>query len=401
MNESPNVLVLLRYHAKGGKDRDFYSSKDEGTSHDFLNYVDTGSKDGVPKDYVAYAGNPEKSQGVFNEKGLLTQEGKKKLREELRSTDSIIWDMVISLSERFGEGKFVDWKECQELLSKVLPPFFKECRLSPENMECFAGLHENTDNRHIHLSFFEKRPDHIDTKTNKAVFRRKGKLPKGAIDSLLVNIERTLCEKEFSLKRESLALRHELESVGESLPDDLRRGLKMRRLLKKLYNELPKEKRGYASKEMQPHKAAIDAVSLLVLDAHPELKRRFLDYYEKMRKADEKTLAILKRDKLKADASKYLIAERGKDDFFRRLGNKVLGHVYESRKQLMSEEYKLSKDRRMRWAEKRRKSFLFKKAVDLDRKVSEEAIDAFEEFEKLMAKAEYEILVEQGMIESG
>ena len=55
----------------------------------------------------------------------------------------------------------------------------------------------------------------------------------------------------------------------------------------------------------------------------------------------------------------------------------------------------------MRWAAKRRQSFLFKKAVDLDRKVSEEAIDAFEEFEKLMAKAEYEILVEQGMIESG
>ena len=394
MNESPNVLVLLRYHAKGGKDRDFYSSKDEGTSHDFLNYVDTGSKDGVPKDYIAYAGNPEKSQGVFNEKGLLTQEGKKKLRKELRSTDSIIWDMVISLNERFGEGKFVDWKECKELLSQVLPPFFKECRLSPENMECFAGLHENTDNRHIHLSFFEKRPDHIDTKTNEAAFRRKGKLPKGAIDSLLVNIERTLCEKEFSLKRESLALRHELESVGESLPDDLRRGLKMRRLLKKLYNELPKEKRGYASKEMQPHKATIDAISLLLLEAHPELKRKFLDYYEKMREVDGKTLAILKRD-----ASKYLIAERGKDNFFRRLGNKVLGHVYESRKQQMSEEYKLSKDRRMRWAEKRRKSFLFKKAVDLDRKVSEEAIDVFEEFEKLMAKAEYEILVEQGMIE--
>ena len=104
MKESPNVLVLMNFHPPQGKDRAFYASEDAISGHDFLNYVDTGSKEGLPKDFMAYAGNPEMSEGVFNENGLLDEKAKKEVIEDLRNTPSIVWDMVISLSEEFGKG---------------------------------------------------------------------------------------------------------------------------------------------------------------------------------------------------------------------------------------------------------------------------------------------------------
>lgn len=43
-------------------------------------------------------------------------------------------------------------------MQSELPKFFKSAGLNPDNIEWFAGLHENTDNRHIHLiSFVNKK----------------------------------------------------------------------------------------------------------------------------------------------------------------------------------------------------------------------------------------------------
>ena len=38
------------------------------------------------------------------------------------------------------------------------PKFFKKAALNPENITWFAGLHENTDNKHIHFSFRQNPP---------------------------------------------------------------------------------------------------------------------------------------------------------------------------------------------------------------------------------------------------
>lgn len=42
-----------------------------------MGYVDTGVKKGVPKDYMDYAGNPEKSSGVFDSRAFWTTSGRR------------------------------------------------------------------------------------------------------------------------------------------------------------------------------------------------------------------------------------------------------------------------------------------------------------------------------------
>lgn len=398
MSDSPKVMVLLDFHPPESKERNFYASK--GQNNDFLNYVDTGTQKGVPKDFIAYAGNPEKSEGAFDSEGLLDDEKKKKLREELRNTGSIIWDMVISLREDYGKDKFKDWKECQEILKKNLPDFFQSVGFNSDNMSYFAGLHQNTDNPHIHLAFWEKKPNTVTSRSNKPRFKTKGKLDLKAITAFQMEVEKTLDkDDEIKLSSQSRALRKELCEISNDIPSDLDNGLRMRKLLKKLYRELPDKNKGYASDEMTPYRETIDEITLLILDSHPNLKKAYTHYYSELKKRDEKTIDKLKRAKFKGDISSFLKAEKASDDFFRRLGNKVLNHVYEARSKQLSDEYKISKDQRMRWTEKKRKSYLFGKTLKLDKQVSEEAMDCFEEFERLINKAEYERLVDQGIIE--
>ena len=162
----PNVNFLLNYvETMRGRDsndkylkehleeRRFYSSiKDD----DYLKYVNKGSNEKL--DYVEYSGNKEKSHGVFNEKGLMTSEMIKEMRTMLRNTDSPIWHGVISFTEEFGDTYCNTFEKAFELMKNELPKFFKNAGLIPENIVWYAGLHENTDNKHIHLSFFEKEP---------------------------------------------------------------------------------------------------------------------------------------------------------------------------------------------------------------------------------------------------
>ena len=86
--------------------RDFYSS---GKADDYLSYIDKGIKTAGVRDYVDYAGDDEKSSGIFSAQGLLNKEEKKELRAELRETKSCIWDCVISFEEVYGKANCNNW----------------------------------------------------------------------------------------------------------------------------------------------------------------------------------------------------------------------------------------------------------------------------------------------------
>lgn len=141
----PNVIVRSHYYEKGSSHRTFYDSNQKD---DYLAYMDKGIKSGESIDYLDYTGNEEKSSGVFNADGILSKADKKALREKLRKTDSIIWDIVISFEKEFGEQNVYNAEQAQALLKRVLPRFFRESGLKPENITWYAGLHTNTDNRY-------------------------------------------------------------------------------------------------------------------------------------------------------------------------------------------------------------------------------------------------------------
>ena len=145
-------------------------------SYNYVSYVDTGATNKLPKDYAEYVGNSEKSCGVFSKDGVLNDEQKRDLRKQLRETQSYIWDMIISFRKDFGNEYCRDYEQAYKFLVKELPKFFKRAGLDKDNMVWYAGLHENTDNKHIHISFFEKEPEYY--KNGGKLSYHNGTIPK-------------------------------------------------------------------------------------------------------------------------------------------------------------------------------------------------------------------------------
>lgn len=70
----------------------------------------------------------------------------------------ILWTPVISLKDYMtaADVKLFNESDYAAVLDKILPKFFKATGFRNENMEWWMDHHVNTDNPHVHLSFFEK-----------------------------------------------------------------------------------------------------------------------------------------------------------------------------------------------------------------------------------------------------
>ena len=123
----------------------------------------------------------------------------KELRTLLRSTDSNIWHAVISFTENFGNKYMTSYKDALELLRLELPKFFKNIGIASDNVVWYAGLHENTDNQHIHLGFFEKEP-RFRRENSPELRYRFGTIPQGALNAFRIAIEERLTDANFDLK---------------------------------------------------------------------------------------------------------------------------------------------------------------------------------------------------------
>ena len=185
---TPTVLIRFHYYKPDSSKRSSYGSANK--ENDYLNYVDTGVKSGKYQDYMDYSGNKEKSSGVFNQNGLLSEKEKKEVRETLRNSQGVIWDGVISFEEKYGKEKLKNWKDAQKLLVNTLPSFLRANNMTLENTLWFAGLHENTDNRHIHLLLNELKPIHINPDTKKTSYHN-GLLKQISIDDMKVRVQNT------------------------------------------------------------------------------------------------------------------------------------------------------------------------------------------------------------------
>jgi len=316
---TPNVNLMGSFYTPNSKKWSFYSSAD--CNNDYLRYVDKGGKAGECLDYLGYAGNPEKSSGAFSSDGLLTAQEKSEIRKELKATKSCVWDYVVSFEEGYGKSKIRSWRDAQALIAKEFPRFLKANGMDVSKVRWFAGLHENTDNRHIHLCFWEKEPERIVAHQPGRRWHR-GKMSQASIESFKVRIEQTLSSGEFALGSERRAL---MDGLGGALDEKTESDRKAKKALLNLYRVLPPGDFGYASEEADPIRRDIDSVTAAVIQSEPALSESFDRFVTAIRKKDEETKAICERDKI--DPAKYLIAERMVGDFYRRAGNRVLAYV--------------------------------------------------------------------------
>lgn len=391
-NPSPTVFAILHYYNVDSTDRDFYSSSD---GNDYIGYVSKGITESRTYDYVSYMDDNDKSSGVFDSNGLLSKQDIKALRKMLRETKSCIWDMVISFEELFGKEHLFHFEQAIGLLNNILPKFFKSANLNPKNIIWYAGLHENTDNRHIHISFFEKEPTFYNHRKKEYKYHR-GKIPITAVKELKLNTENYFNSpmEELKIKRKKLLESLKLEMASKSF-DEFESSLKW--LLKGLFEEIPKEGRtGYDSLNMMHFKERIDNITTLILE-----KSVYKDDYkvilDSIKERDEKLKKKCRKYNL--DENEYLYGPKFKHDLYRRMGNVIIKEIISKRNKEYEELKNIRNDKYRRRAELKKTGYLLTKAFEIADEVYNEAYEVFLEFQIKMRNAEIERLIEQGIID--
>lgn len=393
----PNVNFLLNYvETMRGRDsndkylkehleeRRFYSSiKDD----DYLKYVNKGSNEKL--DYVEYSGNKEKSHGVFNEKGLMTSEMNKEMRTMLRNTDSPIWHGVISFTEEFGDTYCNTFEKAFELMKNELPKFFKNAGLIPENIVWYAGLHENTDNKHIHLSFFEKEPLR-NKQGHKEVCFSDGIIPIKAINKFKISAEIRL-----------LQITKEIQLARKTLTDEMKKDMKLGDYMKhinSLYFSLPHEHRmSYDSENIKPYKEQIDMVVNAIIMSNEDLQRKFNDFQSFIVKRDYEIKEAYKR--INVDYKDKLLFDKCIDDIYRRLGNIVLRTIRDIRWEQRKVEYETTKRLALKRIEKNKRKIMLNRCLKLNELVNREIINAFQEYREKLQDANFKRLKEEGLLD--
>lgn len=311
-NSQVNNIVLKCHYYKSNntneeyaKHRDFVSCNG---SYNYLSYIHTGSTEQVPKDYEEYVGSKEKSCGVFNQNGLLSDKQIKELKQSLQTTQSVIWDMVISFREEFGNNYCRDYDQAYEFMKSEMPRFLKKAGLNPDNIVWYAGLHENTENKHIHVSFFEKEPLYYANGNNLKF--HSGKIAKNVLIDSKFMFEKKLTNATAQLikNRKNLLDSYNVEMTKTQIA---RKGKK---LLIELYTLLPSEGRiSYDSENMRPLKLKVDEVTKYFIGKNKQISKAYFDFA-----SDVMDFKLWKKTR------EYLEGDNLMKDIMRRLGNKTI-----------------------------------------------------------------------------
>ena len=406
----PNVLIRRKYYKpedadlspdnpinqKKIKNRNYYSSN-QSNGEDYMKYMDKGAKAGEVYDYMSYAGNEEKSSGVFGKDGLLTEEQKKEIRKNLRETKSVIWDMIISFTEEYGNEHIKSYEDALEVVRKNLPKFFKNNGMQDENVVWFAGMHENTDNKHIHICFFEKEPTFL-RQNKKGYFYHTGTMRKTSLNDMKVAIEEQMNGNEyfFASYRRELIRQAEIGLADHNGSSALDRKLRLK--LKELYRKLPYGRISYNSLNMAELRPLVREIERILLERSPVMSEEYKSLKKALDEKDAEIKAICERQKI--DCSRYLQKDKFIEDFHRRIGNKIIQYAKSYQYEERREDRNYESLRIRRSIEKAKRTRLFKETARLTREVDYEAIDVFTEYRRRLAEAEYQRLVEEGVIEA-
>ncbi len=389
METTPNVNFFVDFYKLNfGNDeykekRKYYSSN---KAKDYLNYITTGIEDMKKLDYVEYMQNREKSCGVFNQDGILSSEKRKQIRQDLRKTKSVIWDCLITFEENFGKKWCDNYEQAYNLMKNEFPKFLKRAGLNPNNIEWFAGLHENTDNRHIHISFFEKQPQRIRPNKKGKQFSN-GVLPKSVVLDFKAQIE--LAVTDFKA-REILARKQVQDQAREELKKISGRIFNNKLLA--LANKFPeKGSLMYDSPNMLFLRAEIDSITDYAMSKSLSAKQSKEEFISLAKEKDERFEDYCRRNKAKQP---YTFEKKYTQDFYRRIGNLVIQYAKET-KQKDNERLKLNaKIKREKIQQKNKLWSQVKECFYLADKVNYEIVKAFEDYMEKLDEIRYKNLVE-------
>lgn len=261
----------------------------------------------------------QKNTGVFNDKGMLTQEQVDEMKARLKENKGNIWHGFISLNA--AESPKIDTPEkCIELIKRTFPSFLKDAKFRPDNVDLMCALHlDRPHHLHIHFVFWEKEPKFKDARTGENKYRRSGKIDKKSIDGMVVRLGLFLSDKkEILYKTRDEAIRNLRELLGAKAlvckPDDVKKEILA------LARDLPKEGRiTYGSKDMEPFRNRVDKIVQMLLATDARARRANRRFYRALAGREREI-----KSHSQIDEKNIQVFDEIRADYRRRQGNLVL-----------------------------------------------------------------------------
>lgn len=286
----------------------------------------------------------QKSTGVFNGNGLLSEEKVAEMKERLKNNKGNIWHGFISLNEE--QSHKIDTPEkCIGLIKRTFGEFLTDAGFNKKNIDLMCALHlDRPHHLHIHFVFWEKEPTYKSKKDGTLDYRRKGKINMEAINKLFVRTGLYIDENRdrlFNTRVEAIRALRGMTSVKAAMgsSDEIRKEILS------LAKDLPKTGRlSYGSKDMEAYVGRVDKIVEMLIGYQGQARRshlRFLHELEKHKKAIKNICGTpfaftdrnVKVEEVERDLPKYhnkidektlSIIEDIEADYKRRQGNLVL-----------------------------------------------------------------------------
>lgn len=331
---TPGEHWSAKQKAKWASNRKFYSCNGEHGEIDVAHYTADGEKADRPDNELLREQAacrldidlsdrlPDKSEarrideyitrfnslGAFSLGGAMTECELDGWIAGARNTRSIIWHGILSLPT--WQSKLVGYEDMEKLVRQTFGDFLKKAGFDPDNIALLAAMHENTENKHIHFTFYEREPKYRD-KNGKLRYRERGTIDKQAITEYRMSATAYLDAKKRNLSK----YRDEVVRSLRGIPTDKDIYI----ALENLADKLPKSGRlQYNSEAIAPYRKDIDeVVQMLLRNSSSAMKAHNKVLSEIARRG--KALA---ETETQSDYTKRLTAE-----YKSRLGNVVLGMV--------------------------------------------------------------------------
>lgn len=339
---TPNVNFILEYnmpYAPGAPNnmytekRDFVSCKDgKSNLYNYLTRPGAADKNDIntikaakelaenteitEQDLLSYANERPGSTGAFDAKGDITPERSAEIRSELQRTKSIIWTGVLSFEEEYGKLYCNDKAAAQALMAATFQSLFAKSHLKYENIDWYAALHENTDNRHIHICFWEKEPTFTKKGSKEFHFAERGKFRTEAIDNFKFAVA-----KYFEV--ESLASYKSRDAFRK----DFRQNMNTERRKLPFLSILEDVKKSGSWQFARQTPEAQDKILKFAFDiikAHDNLKQQYDNYVAELLKQQQQYIDLCNANKLEVSADIKNFANKNIKDLHNRIGNDVL-----------------------------------------------------------------------------
>ena len=304
MNDVITKFTYLEHGKKAPKNSSYKGMITTTSIIGYVNYTEREEAKKLHKDAAAlnaahdfhgffnYTTQRIGSTHTYSSKGWLDSEEKNKdfrklIAHHFNKDGDLLWTPVISLQDHISaaEMKLYTEKDYAAVLDVVLPKFFKTAGFEPTNMEWWMDFHVNTDNPHVHLSFFEK---------NKT--RDFGKLPMKHIDYFKKSFwNQVFAKKRYfddkgmeakeAFKEKDLLKKDVLQNVTTLLKNNTDKEFEKR--LKRFALKLPDTGRlQYGSSHMIPFREEIDMLVDYLLHI-PDVQARYEEFVKKVKSFDE------------------------------------------------------------------------------------------------------------------